>query len=273
MASVFAELPPETIGYMAREPVAAELLLDALALLEDLTHTVVPELESPRFDRLQIERELDRTTVNADKNRLGDIARNIEVNRASWGDILHRVETGQNRPQDVANYIHGARTYRDFVIETADRVLSLGSGSERITENPSRTALYRSVARLTAASFPVSLIANDVGLDIPSAETAMARVRSRAPNIAVVGDAEYGLSPEELEPRYLLSDRRVYAFRSSNGTVYFLHSKLVTLRGGKEQRIYFFARSFRPVDAVASLPDGYTVQENPRNGFLTLKKR
>jgi hypothetical protein len=63
-----------------------------------------------------------------------------------------------------------------------------------------------------------------------------------------------------------------YAFTNSKGVEYFLHSKLVTLRGGKEQRIYFFAKTVRPDDAVSELPVGYEVSENVRNGFPTLKK-
>jgi hypothetical protein len=63
-----------------------------------------------------------------------------------------------------------------------------------------------------------------------------------------------------------------YPHTNSKGVTYYLHSKMVTLRGGKQQRIYFFAKEERPDDAVADLPEGYTVVENPRNGFLTLKK-
>ena len=63
-----------------------------------------------------------------------------------------------------------------------------------------------------------------------------------------------------------------YPHTNSKGVTYYLHSKEVTLRGGKQQRIYFFAKEERPDDAVADLPEGYTVVENPRNGFLTLKK-
>ncbi|HWZ65210.1 MAG TPA: hypothetical protein VNX65_00250 [Patescibacteria group bacterium] len=63
-----------------------------------------------------------------------------------------------------------------------------------------------------------------------------------------------------------------YQHTNTKGVTYFLHSKLVTLRGGKQQRIYFFAKDERPADAVDALPEGYMVQENPRNGFLTLKK-
>jgi hypothetical protein len=63
-----------------------------------------------------------------------------------------------------------------------------------------------------------------------------------------------------------------YTHTNSKGVTYYLHSKTVTLRGGKQQTIYFFAKDVRPADAVADLPEGYGVQENPRNGFLTLKK-
>jgi hypothetical protein len=63
-----------------------------------------------------------------------------------------------------------------------------------------------------------------------------------------------------------------YPHTNSKGVTYYLHSKMVTLRGGKQQRIYFFAKEERPDDAVSDLPEGYTVVENPRNGFLTLKK-
>lgn len=63
-----------------------------------------------------------------------------------------------------------------------------------------------------------------------------------------------------------------YSFTNSKGVKYYLHSKMVTLRGGKEQRIYYFAKDVRPADAVAELPEGREVSENERNGFPTLKK-
>jgi hypothetical protein len=47
--------------------------------------------------------------------------------------------------------------------------------------------------------------------------------------------------------------------------------KDVTLKGGRLQRIYFFARDVRD-GAVAALPDGYVSVENPRTGLLVLKK-
>lgn len=63
-----------------------------------------------------------------------------------------------------------------------------------------------------------------------------------------------------------------YSHTNSKGVTYYLHTKEVTLRGGKLQRIYFFAKDVRPADALDDLPGDYEVVENPRNGFLTLKR-
>jgi hypothetical protein len=62
-----------------------------------------------------------------------------------------------------------------------------------------------------------------------------------------------------------------YSHTNSKGVTYYLHSKSVTLRGGKQQTIYYFAKDERPADALDALPAGKVVVENPRNGFLTLK--
>jgi len=64
-----------------------------------------------------------------------------------------------------------------------------------------------------------------------------------------------------------------YSHTNSKGVTYYLHSKEVTLRGGKVQRIYYFAKDVRPNEAVDELPADRVVMENPRNGFLTLKKK
>ncbi|HRB82716.1 MAG TPA: hypothetical protein PLW46_00240 [Acinetobacter johnsonii] len=48
-----------------------------------------------------------------------------------------------------------------------------------------------------------------------------------------------------------------------------MNTKMVTLRGGKEQRIYYFSKDERPEGC--DLPEGFLVGENPRNGFLTVK--
>ena len=64
-----------------------------------------------------------------------------------------------------------------------------------------------------------------------------------------------------------------YSYTNSKGVTYYLHSKVVTLRGGKQQRIYYFAKDVRDKEAVDELPSDRVVNENPRNGFLTLKKK
>lgn len=63
-----------------------------------------------------------------------------------------------------------------------------------------------------------------------------------------------------------------YKHTNSKGVTYYLNSKAVTLRGGKEQTIYYFSKDERP-ETVDKLPDGMEVNENPRNGFLTVKRK
>lgn len=62
-----------------------------------------------------------------------------------------------------------------------------------------------------------------------------------------------------------------YKHTNSKGVTYYLNSKNVVLRGGKEQRIYYFSKDER-ADTGTDLPAGYEVNENPRNGFLTIKR-
>jgi len=62
-----------------------------------------------------------------------------------------------------------------------------------------------------------------------------------------------------------------YSVTNSKGQTYFLHGKMVTLRGGRKQQIYYFARTEKS-DALAALPDGYMKTENKRTGLPMLKK-
>ena len=63
-----------------------------------------------------------------------------------------------------------------------------------------------------------------------------------------------------------------YKHTNSKGVTYYLNSKDVTLRGGKKQTIYYFSKDERN-DTGTGLPGDRTVNENPRNGFLTLKRK
>ena len=56
---------------------------------------------------------------------------------------------------------------------------------------------------------------------------------------------------------------------NNRGLTFYLNSKIVTLRGGRRQVIYYFTKDRRA--EACGLPAGKTVAENPRNGFLVIK--
>ena len=63
-----------------------------------------------------------------------------------------------------------------------------------------------------------------------------------------------------------------YAHKNSKGQTYYLHTKDVTLRGGRKQTIYYFAREVKAKDALEAMPAGRKVVENKRTGLPMLKK-
>ncbi len=63
-----------------------------------------------------------------------------------------------------------------------------------------------------------------------------------------------------------------YSQANTRGQEYFLHSRKVTLKGGRVQTIFYFARKVDPTCAIDAVPDGYMVSENQRTGLLLLKK-
>lgn len=62
-----------------------------------------------------------------------------------------------------------------------------------------------------------------------------------------------------------------YQFTNSKGVKYYLHFKDVNLKGGRKQRIYYFARDVRP-GSLDQVPSGYKVVETQRTGMPILKK-
>ncbi|MAX11254.1 MAG: hypothetical protein CL710_02810 [Chloroflexi bacterium] len=62
-----------------------------------------------------------------------------------------------------------------------------------------------------------------------------------------------------------------YTHENSRGQTYYLHSRVTNLRGGRQQRIYFFAKTIKD-GAIDAVPDGYIVSENQRTGLPLLKK-
>jgi len=63
-----------------------------------------------------------------------------------------------------------------------------------------------------------------------------------------------------------------FSYKNSKGVTYYLHFKDVTLRGGKQQRIYFFARDVRD-GALDEVPKGKEVMETKRTGMPVLKNK
>ena len=62
-----------------------------------------------------------------------------------------------------------------------------------------------------------------------------------------------------------------YEFTNSRGVKYYLHTKEVSLKGGRLQRIFFFARDVRD-GALDAVPAGYQVTETAKTGMPILKK-
>lgn len=62
-----------------------------------------------------------------------------------------------------------------------------------------------------------------------------------------------------------------YAYTNSKDVTYYLHGKKVTLKNGRQQQIYYFARDVRP-EALDAVPAGYEVMETKRTGMPVLKK-
>lgn len=61
-----------------------------------------------------------------------------------------------------------------------------------------------------------------------------------------------------------------FAATNSKGVQYFLHGRETTLKGGRKQTIYFFAKEAKE-GALDEVPAGMVVSET-RNGLLVLKK-
>lgn len=63
-----------------------------------------------------------------------------------------------------------------------------------------------------------------------------------------------------------------YSYTNKKGQAYYLHTQEVTLKNGRKQRIFFFAREVRPASALQEVPAGYKVVETARTGMPVLKK-
>jgi len=65
-----------------------------------------------------------------------------------------------------------------------------------------------------------------------------------------------------------------YSVKSKkSGKMYYLHTKMVTLAGGRKQKIYYFAGAIDKKNELDELPKGYEVFENKRTGLPMLRKK
>lgn len=62
-----------------------------------------------------------------------------------------------------------------------------------------------------------------------------------------------------------------FSYTNAKGQQYYLHTKEVTLKNGRVQRIYFFARDIRD-GALEAVPAGYEVMETKRTNMPVLKR-
>ncbi len=62
-----------------------------------------------------------------------------------------------------------------------------------------------------------------------------------------------------------------YAHTNSKGNTYYLHSKETTLRNGRNQTLYYFAKEPKE-EAIDEVPEGYEVSES-KNGLPVLKRK
>ncbi len=63
-----------------------------------------------------------------------------------------------------------------------------------------------------------------------------------------------------------------WSFTNSKDVKYYLHAKDVTLKGGRQQKIFYFARDIRP-GALDAVPEGFKVVETAKTGMPILKKK
>jgi len=64
---------------------------------------------------------------------------------------------------------------------------------------------------------------------------------------------------------------KAFSYTNSKGQTYYLHMRDVTLKNGRVQTIYFFARDVRD-GAIEEVPAGYEVIETKRTGMPVLRK-
>ena len=63
-----------------------------------------------------------------------------------------------------------------------------------------------------------------------------------------------------------------FKYTNAKGQDYYLFTQEVTLKNGRQQRIYFFARDKEREGSLSEVPAGYQVVETKRTNMPVLKK-
>jgi len=63
-----------------------------------------------------------------------------------------------------------------------------------------------------------------------------------------------------------------FSFKNSKGTTYYLHATTRELESGKQQHLYYFAKTVKAGAALDAIPDGYMVTES-KTGLPVLKRK
>ena len=63
-----------------------------------------------------------------------------------------------------------------------------------------------------------------------------------------------------------------FSYTNKKDQTYYLHTREVTLKNGRKQTIFFFARDVREKMALTAVPEGYEVVETTRTGMPVLKR-
>jgi len=66
---------------------------------------------------------------------------------------------------------------------------------------------------------------------------------------------------------------KVFSVKSKkNGEVWYLHAKIITMKGQKPRCIYYFGRTITKEFAIDAVPTGFEISHNMRTGMPLLKK-
>jgi hypothetical protein len=65
--------------------------------------------------------------------------------------------------------------------------------------------------------------------------------------------------------------KMAFSFKNSKGQTYFLHATTRVLKSGKNQHLYYFAKT-QKAGALDQVPQGYVVAES-KTGLPVLKKK